>query len=74
MTGSNVEFQRQAARGEAKRGRVPSGHSIAGMRVCGPGSLLGCREAGPGPRTAECYPTLRLPEAILTFNEWSSPK
>src|SRR5262245_50362493 len=25
---------------------------IAGMRVCGPGSLLGCREGGPGPRTA----------------------
>ena len=33
--------QQQAARGEVKGGRVPSGHSIAG-RVCGPGSWLGC--------------------------------
>jgi hypothetical protein len=29
------------------------GHSIAAMRFCGPGLLLGCREGGPGPRTAE---------------------
>ena len=33
--------------------RLQSGHSIAGVRVCGPGLLLGCREGGPGPRTAE---------------------
>ena len=36
-----------------ERPGVASGHSIAAMRFCGPGSLLGCREGGPGPRAAE---------------------